>query len=74
MNTKSRHLSRIKDAAFKEVIFIKETGKDIDYIESKDEIPGYLDAEIKEADTLLTLGAGDVWKVGEEFLKLKAKG
>jgi UDP-N-acetylmuramate--alanine ligase len=24
---------------------------------------------LKEGDLLLTLGAGDVWKVGEEFLK-----
>ena len=50
---------------------IKDTGKDIEYIAERDAILGYLDAEMKEADTLLTLGAGNVWKIGEEFLRMK---
>ncbi|HDH05743.1 MAG TPA: UDP-N-acetylmuramate--L-alanine ligase, partial [Nitrospirae bacterium] len=50
---------------------IKDTGKDIEYIAERDAILGYLDAEMKEADTLLTLGAGNVWRVGEEFLRIK---
>ncbi|MCL5257200.1 MAG: UDP-N-acetylmuramate--L-alanine ligase [Chloroflexi bacterium] len=29
---------------------------------------GYLDRELRPGDVLLTLGAGDVWKVAEEFL------
>lgn len=48
---------------------IKATGKDIDYINKKDEVVGYLSKELEEGDTLLTLGAGDVWKLGEEFLR-----
>ncbi len=51
---------------------IKDTGKDIEYIRDKEEILDYLDTEIKEADTLLTLGAGDVWKIGEKFLQMKS--
>ncbi len=50
---------------------IKDTGKDIEYIRDRDEILDYLDAELKEGDMMLTLGAGDVWKIGEEFLKIK---
>jgi UDP-N-acetylmuramate--alanine ligase len=50
---------------------IKDTGKDIEYIENRDEILDYLNSELREADILLTLGAGDVWKIGEDFLKIK---
>ncbi|RJR19256.1 MAG: UDP-N-acetylmuramate--L-alanine ligase [Nitrospiraceae bacterium] len=53
---------------------IKDTGKDIDYIADRGAILDYLDSDLKEADTLLTLGAGDVWKLGEEFLENKGKG
>jgi len=56
-----------------EVLFkgIKDTGKDAVYIRNRAEIPGYLEGELKKGDMLLTLGAGDVWKTGEEFLKFK---
>jgi len=50
---------------------IKETGKDIEYIKDKSEILGYLVKELRAGDVLLTLGAGDVWKMGEEFIKIK---
>ncbi len=48
---------------------IKNTGKDIDYIRDRDEIAGFLKTEMRDGDTLLTLGAGDVWRIGEEFLR-----
>lgn len=56
-----------------EVLFkrIKETSKDIVYIKEKDDILSYLDKELKDGDTLLTLGAGNIWKTGEEFIKIK---
>jgi UDP-N-acetylmuramate--alanine ligase len=50
---------------------IKNTHKDIRHIKDKDEILVYLGEELRDADTLLTLGAGDVWKIGEEFLKVR---
>jgi len=50
---------------------IRDTGKDIEYIADRGAILDYLKSELKEADTLLTLGAGDVWKLGEEFLEMK---
>jgi UDP-N-acetylmuramate--alanine ligase len=52
---------------------IKDTNKDIEYITDRDQILNYLDSELGESDTLLTLGAGDVWKIGEEFLKIKSE-
>jgi UDP-N-acetylmuramate--alanine ligase len=53
---------------------IRDTGKDIEYIKERDHITDYLDSELRANDILLTLGAGDVWKIGEEFLKMKAEG
>jgi UDP-N-acetylmuramate--alanine ligase len=50
---------------------IKAAGTDIEYIEDNDNIISYLQLELGDGDTLLTLGAGDVWKLGEEFLKIK---
>jgi len=52
---------------------ISDTGKDIEYIQNTDEIIDYLSSELREQDILLTLGAGDVWKLGEEFLEIKSK-
>ncbi len=52
---------------------IKDTDKDIEYIQDRKNILNYLDRELDGADTLLTLGAGDVWKIGEEFLELKVE-
>jgi UDP-N-acetylmuramate--alanine ligase len=54
-----------------EILFagIKNAGKDVDYIRSRDEVLDCLKRELKEGDAFLTLGAGDVWKIGEEFIK-----
>ncbi len=47
--------------------------KDVAYLGGKDEIVKHLCETLKEGDLLLTLGAGDVWKLGETVLeKLKA--
>jgi len=50
---------------------IKNINKDAEYIRDRSEILNRLEKELKKGDTLLTLGAGDVWKIGEEFLKIK---
>ncbi len=52
---------------------INEIGKDIEYIQDRSDVIPYLLSELNEGDTLLTLGAGDLWKIGEEFLVEKAK-
>lgn len=52
---------------------ITDKGKDIVYIKSRGEVLDYLCSQLREGDTLLTLGAGDVWKTGEEFLEIKGK-
>ncbi len=46
--------------------------KKVAYFKDKQEAVFYLKESLREGDILLTLGAGDVWKVGEEVLKSKA--
>jgi UDP-N-acetylmuramate--alanine ligase len=50
---------------------IKETNVDVEYVEDREQVQSCLDMELKEGDILLTLGAGDVWKEGEEFIRPK---
>ena len=39
------------------------------YVPQKERIPDELGAIVKEGDIVITLGAGDIYKYGEEFLK-----
>ena len=52
---------------------IKSHGhKDVTYIADKNKLADHLTTVLKKGDLMITLGAGDVWKVGEEVLeKLK---
>lgn len=43
--------------------------KDVHYIPDKKSIPGELRKIVKKGDIVITMGAGDIWKFGEEFLK-----
>ncbi len=47
---------------------MKSRVRDIRYIRERDDMVADIGEELKEGDLLLTLGAGDVWKVGEEIL------
>ncbi len=44
--------------------------KNAHYIADRDVIVAHLMALVKEGDIVITLGAGDVWKVGEAFARL----
>jgi UDP-N-acetylmuramate--alanine ligase len=49
---------------------IKEKGNgNVSYYKDREEALRYLIAEMKRGDILLTLGAGDVWKLGEKALE-----
>jgi UDP-N-acetylmuramate--alanine ligase len=49
---------------------IKDHGhKDVTLVRDLKEIPGWLASRAREGDMVITLGAGSVWKPGEEFLK-----
>ncbi|MGA9406041.1 MAG: UDP-N-acetylmuramate--L-alanine ligase [Bacteroidota bacterium] len=48
--------------------------KDVHYIQDKKQLPEYLKKNTRSGDIVITMGAGDIWKYGEEFLKqLKIK-
>ncbi len=54
-----------------ELLYRKMKGrvKDVRYIRERNDMVADIGEELREGDLLLTLGAGDVWKVGEEILK-----
>ncbi len=43
--------------------------KNVEYLENFEDAVAYLKSSLKHGDLLLTLGAGDVWKIGDELLK-----
>ena len=43
--------------------------KDVHYIPDKKNVPSFLQTIVKKGDIVITMGAGDIWKFGEEFLK-----
>ncbi|HKI78528.1 MAG TPA: UDP-N-acetylmuramate--L-alanine ligase [Ignavibacteriaceae bacterium] len=44
--------------------------KNVHYIEDKNDVPGYLNNIKKDQDIIITMGAGDIWKMGEKFVGL----
>lgn len=48
---------------------ITKNGSKTTYLESFDEIIGFLNENIKNGDIIITMGAGDVYKIGEMLLK-----
>jgi len=47
--------------------------KDVYYVPEKKNIPAFLISIVKAGDIVVTMGAGDIWKYGEEFLKILAE-
>lgn len=43
--------------------------KDVHYVPDKKDIPSYLAGIVKENDIVITMGAGDIWRYGEEFFR-----
>ncbi len=39
------------------------------YIPDKDKIADYMVGVLKKGDLMITLGAGDVWKIGEQVVE-----
>ncbi len=52
---------------------ISETGKKILYIKELDRIAEFLDKNAEPGDLIITMGAGDIYKVGEMFLEIRKK-
>ncbi len=43
--------------------------KEAHYVQDKKKVPAFLKSIVKPGDIVVTMGAGDIWKYGEEFLK-----
>ena len=43
--------------------------KDVHYVADKKQVPAFLKTVVKPGDIVITMGAVDIWKYGEEFLK-----
>ncbi len=43
--------------------------KNVHYVPDKKSVPAYLAGIVKENDIVITMGAGDIWKYGEEFFR-----
>ena len=44
--------------------------KDVQYVREKKDVPACLRSLVKSGDIVITMGAGDIWKYGEEFVAL----
>jgi UDP-N-acetylmuramate--alanine ligase len=44
--------------------------KHVKYVPDKKQVPAALLGTVKAGDIVITMGAGDIWKYGDEFLKL----
>jgi UDP-N-acetylmuramate--alanine ligase len=42
--------------------------KDVHYVPDKKKVPAFLKSIVKSGDIVITMGAGDIWKYGEELL------
>jgi len=51
------------------VELISQRGKDVLYLKDFDSIVEYLNKNAKAGDLVLTVGAGNIYEVGEMFLK-----
>lgn len=47
--------------------------KNVHYIKDKKDVPSFLNKIKKDGDIIITMGAGDIWKYGEEFIKTLSK-
>ena len=53
----------------------KEYGhRDVHYLKDKTELPGKLKEIVKGGDIVITMGAGDIYKYGEQFVDMYKKG
>jgi UDP-N-acetylmuramate--alanine ligase len=49
---------------------VKKYGhRDVTFIPDKDKVAAHVAAVLKKGDLMITLGAGDVWKIGEQVLE-----
>ncbi len=53
------------------MVRVQKIGGNAIYFDSFDEIANYLEDKISKNDLIITIGAGDIYKVGEKLLQEK---
>ncbi len=51
----------------------KQSGQDVIYIAAREKLAGFLENEAQDGDLIITMGAGDIYKTGEELVELLNK-
>jgi UDP-N-acetylmuramate--alanine ligase len=51
------------------VELVRENGKDAFYCDSFERIVELVKCDAREGDVVVTMGAGDIWKVADEFVR-----
>lgn len=70
---REKNIHKISSTQVMDKIKANEPDKDICYFPEFDEIAEYVYANAQEGDLILTMGAGDIYRVGEKILALDAK-
>ncbi len=47
--------------------------REVHYVQNKDELPEFLIGIVQPGDMVITIGAGNIWKIGERFIELLQK-
>lgn len=51
----------------------RQSGQSVVYLPEREKLASYLQKEIQEGDLVITMGAGDIYKTGEELVELLQK-
>lgn len=69
---REKNIYKISSETLKEKILEHDPDKEIYFIEEFDEIASFVYSKAKQGDLILTMGAGDIYKVGEMILDMDA--
>ena len=51
----------------------RQSGQDVTYVPEREKLAGFLAGEVQEGDLVITMGAGDIYKTGEELVEMLKK-
>ena len=52
---------------------ISQSGQDVTYVPEREKLAEFLTKEVREGDLVITMGAGDIYKTGEERVEMLKK-
>ncbi len=66
---REKNIYKLSSSAVAEDIMARHPGKDVKFIPDFNEMADYVLANAKEGDVVITMGAGDIYRVGEMILE-----